>query len=97
MIYKVWLSIEQCDEKNDSYVTLGMPDELGTFACLTQAGAFAQAIVDAVDSLKAAIVPEQPATEKESLLTAVTWLENSDFIPHRRANELRDAINQAEF
>lgn len=97
MIYKVWLSVERCDEENDSYVTLGMPDELGVFAQPGHADLFAQSIVAAVDGLRAAIATEQKATEKESLLTAVTLLATSDFIPRRVANELQAAINQAEF
>lgn len=44
-MYKVWISIEKCDEKHDKYENIGLPDCLGRFAGLDKAEAFVRTLL----------------------------------------------------
>lgn len=53
--YKVWISVERCDDDFDEYHDVGLPDCLGTFSGLDEANEF-------VGTLLQAYAPEQIAT-----------------------------------
>jgi len=46
--YKVWISIEEIDEENDSWENIGEPDSLGTFDTLEQAQEYLSDVYGAV-------------------------------------------------
>jgi hypothetical protein len=43
--YKVWISIEECDEAIDSYEDVGLPDSLGKFDSLEEAEEIVRAVL----------------------------------------------------
>lgn len=44
-MYKVWLSIEECDEEHDKYEDVGLPDSLGQFTGLDKAEEFVRTLL----------------------------------------------------
>lgn len=43
-VYKVWLQIERCNEEEDEYEDLFLPDNLGTFDTVDEAVAFMESL-----------------------------------------------------